>query len=209
MFPKRFVPAVAVVGCGALLAACGGSPTASHPTTPHHKSTRPSTSTTTSTTAPPGSTTPTSTTPTSTVATTATCSTGVLQVAPNGVATSAGTTRLRFTLTNGGPEPCTLEGYPTVTLYGTSGAGGAGAGKKLSFADIHLGGPPTPVTVPSGGTARFVLSVAEVPVNGVACVNVASLEISPPGSAEALSLPDSFEACGTDVGVYPVTASGG
>lgn len=131
----------------------------------------------------------------------------MLQVASAGVATSAGTTHLRFSLTNGGPDACTLQGYPTVVLFGPSGAGGAGAGSRLPLTDVHLGGPPQRVTIASGASADFVLSVAEVPVNGAACTTVASLQVSPPESSESLSLPDSFQACGTDVGVFPVTPS--
>jgi hypothetical protein len=77
----------------------------------------------------------------------------------------------------------------------------------LALSDIELGGPARAVSIASGGHATFILSVAEVPVNGAACSTVASLQVSPPGSSESLSLPDSFQACGTDVGVYPVTST--
>lgn len=130
-----------------------------------------------------------------------------MQVAAVGVATSAGTTRLTFALTNGGPQPCSLDGYPTVTLYGPSPAGGAGAGSKLSFSNIRLGGPPASVLLAPTYAADFVVSVAEVPVNGAACQTVASIQVNPPGSRESVSLPDSFQACGTSIGVYPIAAT--
>lgn len=127
-------------------------------------------------------------------------------MSPTGTGTSAGTTHLTFTLKNGAPKPCTLEGFPTVAFYGASGAGGAGAGAKLPLSDVEIGGPATPVTLDAGGAAQFVLSVSGVPVNGAGCSTVASLEVTPPGSTESLSVPDSFQACGTTVGVEPVAS---
>ncbi len=114
---------------------------------------------------------------------------------------------MTFALKNQGPSPCSLEGYPTVALYGPSGAGGAGAGRKLALGDIDLGGPPKPMLLAPGYGTNFIVSVAEVPVNGAGCQTVASLEVSPPGSSESLSLPDTFQACGTSIGVYPLSAT--
>lgn len=201
---RRHLALLIALGVGA--AACGGSGPTHHNAHKHVAST--TSSSTTSTSTPATSSSSSSSTSTSTPAHVAACSTGVLQVAAAGVATSAGTTHLRFSLTNGGPEACSLDGYPTVVAFGPSGAGGAGAGTRLSLGDIDLGGPPQAVTVASGASAHFLLSIAAVPVNGADCVSVASLQISPPASSESLSLPDSFQACGTDLGVYPVTGSG-
>ena len=98
-----------------------------------------------------------------------------------------------------------MEGYPSVTFFGGSGAGGAGAGSKLAVRDIELGASPGRVTLSSGTGASFVLSVSEVPVNGVGCARVAALQVVPPGDGAAISVPAAFQACGGTVGVFPVT----
>jgi hypothetical protein len=63
------------------------------------------------------------------------------------------------------------------------------------------------VTLTPGGTADLVLSVANVPVNGVGCQNVASVQVTPPASSESLSVPATFQACGTSVGVFAISSS--
>ena len=123
------------------------------------------------------------------------------------MAASAGTSHVTFLLVDEGPDPCTLRGYPSVALFGTSGAGGAGAGASLGIHAIDLGPGPQTVTVSTGHPAAFVLSVAEVPVNGSGCRQAASLQVSPPGGGGALSIPASFPVCGGTVGVYPVTTA--
>lgn len=125
-----------------------------------------------------------------------------------GIATSAGTSRLTFDLKNAGPKACDLEGYPEVALYGTSGAGGAGAGAKLAFTMIQAGPGPSVVGLAPGATTSFLLSVSEVPINGVGCEGVASVEVTPPGTTGALSVPAHFQPCGGTVGVYALTAGG-
>lgn len=134
-----------------------------------------------------------------------TCSSDVLALHEAGVAAAAGTSHLTFDLVDQGPRACTLDGYPTVTFFGGSGRGGAGAGSKLAVRDIELGSAPHRVTLSSGTGASFVLSVSEVPVNGAGCTRVASLRVVPPGGGAALRMPTAFQACGGAVGVYAVT----
>lgn len=166
----------------------------------------------TTTTAPvTTSSTPATTTTTKAVSTTApagsplTCASGVLVLHEGGVAAAAGTSHLTFDLTNQGPRTCTLDGYPSVTFFGGSGAGGSGAGSKLAVRSIELGTAPRRVRLSSGTDASFVLSVSEVPVNGVGCSRVASLRVVPPGDQAAVSVPVAFQACGGTVGVFAVT----
>lgn len=223
---RRGAPVVGAAVAGLLLAACSsGSPAAGRPgTVGHGRGATPAatsgrgaaTSATTgpngpgaaTTTAPapgPGSTTS-STTPSS--ASLAACSSGVLGLAEGGAAAAAGTAHVTFVLTDEGPQPCTLQGYPAVGLFGLSGAAGAGAGAPLGLRTVRLGSGPAVVTVSAGRPASFVLSVSDVPVDGAGCQQVASLQVTPPGAGGALSVPASFQACGATVGVYPVTAAG-
>lgn len=123
------------------------------------------------------------------------------------MAAAAGTSHVTFLLTGEGPRPCTLRGYPSISLFGASGAGGAGAGSSLGIQAIQLGPAPQTVTVSAGHSAAFVLSISEVPVNGSGCRQAASLQVTPPGGSGALSIPAGFPVCGGTVGVYPVTTA--
>lgn len=208
--PEGALAVGAALVAGTLLAACGSSgPAATRRTTTSRARTR--RSTTTSTAPGRGSSTTSSTAApapsgSATAGALSTCTSGVLRLREGTVAAAAGTSHLSFVLTNEGPRRCTLDGYPVVALFGGSGAGGAGAGSKLDLRPVELGASPERVVVASGGHAEFVLSVAEVPVNGVGCQQVASLQVVPPGGTGALSVPAGFEACGNTVGVYAVTA---
>jgi hypothetical protein len=129
----------------------------------------------------------------------------MLRLRIEAVAAAAGTSHLTLELTNDGPRPCSVEGYPVVAFFGESGAGGAGAGARLDVRDLDLGSSPQQVTVEPHAAASFVLSVAEVPVNGVGCSQATSLQVVPPGGGAAISVPAAFEICGGTVGVFALT----
>lgn len=205
--------ALAVPAAGVLFAACGsGRPSAARPTGQTRRTSPVATASTTATTTTVAAST---TIPPTTIATTGTtsapagqlaCSSGILALREGGLSAAAGTSHVTYLLTNEGSKGCTLRGYPTVALFGTSGAGGAGAGAQLPVRPIELGGATGGVTVPAGGSASFVLSVAEVPVDGSGCQQAGSLQVTPPGAGAALSVPAGFTVCGTTVGVYPLTS---
>ncbi|HLI15892.1 MAG TPA: DUF4232 domain-containing protein [Acidimicrobiales bacterium] len=129
-----------------------------------------------------------------------------LTVAPGGAA--AGTVYVRLDVTNEGPTTCSLDGYPSVALFGPSGASGAGAGPKLPIGTEDAGPPPQLVTLAPNGRAEFLLVAPDVPVNGAGCATVASVAVTPPGSSEALSAPLSLAPCGTAVKVYAFAPPG-
>jgi hypothetical protein len=196
---RRAVLLAVVLAGGAVLGACSSSP---KPVTHHHAPpTSTSTSTPTST-----STSSTSTVPTTSVETT--CSTGLLGItaAPGGVA--AGTSYIVFTLTNRGPTRCTLEGFPSLEFFGPSGASGAGAGPKLSITPMDGGEAPGLVTLASDGTAEFIVVINDVPVGGVGCSTVASVDVAIPGTGEALAVPVTMTPCGGSVTVDAFDAPG-
>lgn len=211
----RLAGALAVPAAGVLLAACSSpTPSATRPARhPHGTSpTSHRTTTTTTTTTPAPTTTPpvsgsTATAPRrpTTVAGLLACSSGSLSLREGALSAAAGTSHVTYLLTNEGAQRCRLRGYPTVTFFGTSGAGGGGAGSPLGVRPIELGGTDGPVTVRAGGSATFMLSVAEVPVDGAACQQAGSLRVTPPGNGAALSVPASFTICGPTVGVYPLS----
>jgi hypothetical protein len=185
-----------VVTLGVLLGACSSSPSAAPGST---------------TTAPSGSTTttmPASATTSTTPSTPATCSTAVLGLSATAGGAAAGTTSETFTFTNTGPTACSLYGYPTLTFYGPSGAGGSGAGPKLKIYPVNGKDVSAPVTIAAGATAQFLVILSDVPVNGVGCTSVASVDVAPPGTTETLSLPLELQPCGGAVTVEPVAAPG-
>ncbi|MCU1489511.1 MAG: hypothetical protein JWM85_916 [Acidimicrobiaceae bacterium] len=200
---RKMASGSVLLAVGLVLAACSSTPSGT-PSSKVDTTTSAPSSTSSSSSSSSSSSTP--STSTTTATTSAACSTGVLQPSTGGTQTSAGTTHLTFVLTNSGPSACSLTGYPTLALFGASGAGGAGAGPKLAISDVQEPGSAKAVELAPKGTASFVLSVSEVPVNGAGCSTVASLQITPPGASDSLSLPDSFQACGSSVGVYPLTA---
>lgn len=174
-----------------ILASCSSSPT---------------TTTTTSTPASTTSTTLPASTTTTTAATAAACSTAVLSLAEDNAKSTAGagSAYVAYTLTNTGPTPCSMDGFPSVAFFGPSGATGAGAGPKLSITAQQTGSKPATVTLDAGAAGAFYLVVGDVPVDGVGCSSVASIEVTPPGSTEALSEPSALDPCGPSVGVTAV-----
>lgn len=189
----RAVFLAAVLAAGAGLSACASS--GNKPEGDHHPTT--TTSATTTTSQPPQSTGTSSTT-----ASALTCSPGVLGItsSPGGVA--AGTSYTVFTVTNRGSIRCDLEGYPSLEFFGPSGASGAGAGPSLEITAIDGGRAPSLVTLAGGGSAEFIVVINDVPVGGVGCAIVASINVSIPGTNEAIGVPVAMRPCGGSVSVY-------
>jgi len=185
---RKALVLVAVLGAGAALGACASTP--KQTTHHHHHQTTP-------TSKPKGST---GTTPT--IPGLAACSTGVLGITISAGGVAAGTSYTVFTLTNQGPTRCELDGYPSLEFFGPSGASGAGAGLRLPITGIDGGSAPVPVTLSSGGTAEFIVIANDVPVGGVGCSTVASVDVSIPGTSEALAVPVALRPCGGSVTVY-------
>jgi hypothetical protein len=179
---------------GLALAACSNGPNVSTTTNTSASTTTSSTSSTSSSS--------TSTTSAST------CSTGVLQLTESAGGASAGTSYFTFSLINGGPSTCSLDGFPNMEFFAASGAGGAGAGMKLPIAVQDSTQSATSVVLKHGASAEFLLFVHEVPSNGVGCATVASVEVFPPGGSEALSIPVMLNVCGGSVTVDPIGPAG-
>ena len=185
---RRALILVAVLEAGAVLGACASTP---KPTTHHHHHQ------TTPTSKPKGST---GTTPT--IPGLAACSTGVLGITTSAGGAAAGTSYTVFNLTNQGPTRCELDGYPSLEFFGPSGASGAGAGLKLPITSIDGGPAPVPAMLSSGGTAEFIIIVNDIPIGGVGCSTVASVDVAIPGTSEALAVPITLRSCGGSVTVY-------
>jgi hypothetical protein len=186
--PSAGVKVIVLIGAGAVLLGCGSGPTTTTTTS----------SATTTTTTP----TTTSQQTTTTVALEA-CSTGVLSAAAASGGIAAGTGYESFTVTNGAPSACFVNGFATLQLFGPSSAGGAGVGPRLSITVTHTGVAPAQVTLRTHGSSSFSMRYSNEPVGGVGCQTVASAELSPPGSAQTLSFPVTLTICGGSVQIGP------
>jgi hypothetical protein len=116
-----------------------------------------------------------------------------------------------FVFTNGGPSSCTLAGYPTVTESGPAadshsslapGASSAmGAATAPHYARNGQVDPASIVTLPAGGTASFFMDMQPAIMNG-GCWGPKGgtpsdvLQVAPPGSGAALTMPGAGTFCG-------------
>jgi hypothetical protein len=181
----------------ALLAACSSSPAAGGLHTAKSTSTSSTTSTsTTSTTVASTGTSGSGSTTTSTSAVSP-CARSALSLVQDRTQGAAGTIYLGFSIVNGGSSPCTLDGYPTIGLLGTSGplapeVSHSGQGTIFSVA-------PATVVLPAGTSpaAGFVVAYGDVPQGGqTTCPTVTKLEVNLPGVAGTFRIAKRFVPCG-------------
>jgi hypothetical protein len=149
-----------LAGAGLGLAACSSSPSPKHSTTTTtttHRATTSSSSTTSSTS---GAST------TSSTAAASPC--GHISAAAGQSQGAAGTITGVVTVTNTATTPCTVDGYPTMTLY-------SGSGAPLTVTMVNgltvsvtpqSSAPPTSVTIAPSSTAQFAYQFSDVPVGG-------------------------------------------
>jgi hypothetical protein len=191
----RLIRGLGATGVAALLlAACS-------PSSP------PATTTTTTTSPTATTTTTTTTTPTtSTSVSVPVCASGSLRLAEDLAKSTqgAGSEDVAYTLTNTGSTVCTLDGFPTVVLFGAPAKGSTGAGPKLAITAAHSGAGASSVTLDAGAVGAFYLVVSDVPVDGVGCSSSASITVTPPGSSVPLAVSSSLAPCGPSVGVTAI-----
>ncbi|WSW21583.1 DUF4232 domain-containing protein [Streptomyces phaeochromogenes] len=176
---------LAIAGLALAAAACGNDGTA-----PSAPSTTPAASPTgsapdTPTTPPP------SDGPTSSTAPLARCTRGHLDLSLGRVSPGAGNRYTPLVFTNAGEEPCSLQGYPGVTLLDTSG-------KRIGESSERRGPTAPAVALESGGSAYAALHTVAPGVTDKPCWKpAAQIQAYPPGSTWALRTPAaSFRVCG-------------
>jgi hypothetical protein len=180
----------------AVLAACSSSPAASGNHRPASASTSSTTTSTTTTTVASTGTSGSSSTTTSTSAV-STCAKSTLSLVQDRTEGAAGTIYLGFSIVNRGSSPCTLSGYPTIGLVGTSGPltteiSHSGQGTIFSVA-------PTTVVLPAGTSpgAGFVVAYGDVPQGGQStCPTVTKVEVTLPGVTGSFRVAKRFVPCG-------------
>lgn len=155
----------------------------------------------------------TTTTPQATASTAAgvqPCSNKDLVVKADTTSGAAGTSVVRFIVTNKGAKACTLNGHPAIYPYAGS------AFKRISGFKIgqvpqdfgDLGGTPAATTLAaSAGTAAFFVVYGTAPVGNAKCVKVTGILFSAPSRtnwADAPAAPFPFTSCGGDVQVSSI-----
>jgi Protein of unknown function (DUF4232) len=101
---------------------------------------------------------------------------------------TAGSIYYPLEFSNVGHPACTLNGYPGVSGYGSSGAQvGPAAGRNT--------GSHGTVTLAPGATAHAILRVVDAGALCSAPVTASGLKVFPPGATRSQSIPFSFAAC--------------
>ncbi|MGO9558082.1 MAG: DUF4232 domain-containing protein [Acidimicrobiales bacterium] len=196
MFSKRAaVLVLSALVVGASLAGC--SKASSGPTTTKPKAT--TTSSPTSTTAAATTTTvPSGPTTTTLAPHYGLCPPVVLTVKVDKASSgAAGTVDYGIDVANSGPEPCTLDGYPTVTLVPVSGKvtpviSHAGQGSVFSLLPQNVS-----LAASSAPTAGFVLQYNDEQSDGqTSCPQIKQIRVTMPGLGGTFTVNKSFYPCG-------------
>ncbi len=105
-----------------------------------------------------------------------------------------------FGVTNAGTTPCSVSGYPSVSLLDVQGR---------ALTTIRSDQNPTtatPVSIPANGKAYFDIAWNVVPNEGAGervCPSAARVRVLIPGDTAALAIPLAFTPCGGRIRVNP------
>jgi len=108
-----------------------------------------------------------------------------------------------FALTNAGTAPCSISGYPAVSLLDTQGRA------LTAIRSDQNPNTATPVNIPVGGKGYFDIHWTVVPFEGGGervCPTAARVRVLIPGDTAALAVPLSFTPCGGRIRVNPFRA---
>ena len=105
---------------------------------------------------------------------------------------AAGTDYVTIDFTNKGDIPCSLDGYPGVSLDNSGGQIGAAATRDSSH------GQPSEVTLAPGGKANAIVGVADAQnYSSSTCTpdSASFLKIYPPNNTVAIDVPYKSTGC--------------
>jgi hypothetical protein len=170
---RRALVTVVVLFGGVLAAACSSSPSPPHSTTTTTAVHR----TTTTTTVPP--------TTASTTTTTGLAACAQVSATPGQVQGAAGTIIGTITLSEVGSGTCTINGYPSLARFSSSGA--TVATTLVHGLTVNLSGPPSQppalVTLTPSQQAEFTFQFSDVVTGSeTSCAVSSSLTVTPPGA---------------------------
>ena len=194
--------AAALVCAGLIAAACSSSPgshTSTGTTGGSHSTTTTQSTSVTSTTA-------------GTTTTTGIAACAQVTATPGQSQGAAGTIVGTITLAPVGSATCTMEGYPALARFSSSGAT-----VPITVVDgltVNLSGPPTQppsvVTLASGQQAEFTFEYSDVVTgNETSCTSSSTVTVTPPGASTASAqVPLTMAPCNNGtVEVSPVYAA--
>ena len=108
-----------------------------------------------------------------------------------------------FGVTNAGTAPCSVSGYPAVSLLDAQGRA------LTAVRSDQNPNTATPVNIPVGGKAFFDIAWNVVPNEGNGervCPSTARVRVLIPGDTAALAIPLAFTPCGGRIRVNPFRA---
>lgn len=108
-----------------------------------------------------------------------------------------------FGVTNAGTTPCSVAGYPAVSLLDAQGRA------LTAIRSEQNPNTATPVNIPAGGKAFFDIHWTVVPFEGGGervCPSAARVRVLIPGDTAALAIPLAFQPCGGRIRVNPFRA---
>jgi hypothetical protein len=191
---------VTVLFGGVIAAACSSSPSPGPPTTTTtiHR-------TTTTTALPPS-------TPSTTSTTAGSTACAQVSATPGQAQGAAGTIIGTITLSEVGSGTCTMEGYPTLTRFNSSG--NSVVTTLVQGLTVNLSGPPsqppTVVTLTPTQQAEFTFQYSDVVTGSeTSCAISTTVSVTTPGATKASApVPLSISACNNGaVEVSPVYAA--
>lgn len=142
-----------------------------------------------------------------------TCTTSTLNGIVIEQVSAAGTTPAVVALHNVGYEPCSLDGFPTVTLVGANEqpipteTNGVQPGQMDSVATRVVLEPPN-TEAPDTSWVSFLVTY-QTPgeaQTGANCPVSTSISVIPPGSSQAVTIPASIQASGSPCGRLAIGA---
>ncbi|WGM48850.1 hypothetical protein KOAAANKH_03758 [Brevundimonas sp. NIBR10] len=139
------------------------------------------------------------------------CRSRQLRLSAEGGDAGAGNRVAVLAAQNVGAQPCSLDGYPTVTLLD-------GQGRSLTEIRAeqqpgnYFGGAtePTPVTLAPQAKAYFDIAWSVVPNEAIgerACPDAATVRVAAPGDTSVVTLAQAFAPCGGRIRVRPFRAT--
>lgn len=145
--------------------------------------------------------------------TAAPCRSAQLRLSSEGGDAGAGNRVMVVGVQNIGTAPCSVTGWPTVTLQDVRGRNLTAVQSQQELGSyFRQGQTPRPVTIPPQGKAYFDIAWSVMPneaIGQTTCPSAARIKVTPPGDAIALNLDQTFTPCGGRIRISPFRAMGG
>jgi hypothetical protein len=120
---------------------------------------------------------------------TSTCRTSALRLSFISVAGAAGHLAGGFRFTNTATDPCSLDGYPTVTLRAANGTLMPTVSSQGGGYTIGTQQPARLVTLEPGGSTEFTVEWIDNPIDGqVSCSAAATITVTPPSGSVGITV---------------------